>query len=233
MPTASSETASRFPLPLRSSMCCEETSLSGGLEFRLECWPDSGKGVMSGDHMLRPRPVARSCICRLEARRRWRSSRGRPQPHLMHFRSMCCSHILCHTTSSSARLLHRWLTWAALHSEVVSRKHRILKDTSGGSAVRKSMRIRSRIDAEMKESWGKQHWVRMPRSMRLRCLDGAAEKSDQTWEMPCWSAWDSVSISWCDQSASWGPSRCSRTLCSCSMDGSSACRLHLRSGRWR
>ena len=64
---------------------------------------------------------ARISILRLQARKRLRSSRGNPQPHLSHLRSMCCSHILCQTTSSSASMRQVRDTWAALHSDVVSR----------------------------------------------------------------------------------------------------------------
>jgi hypothetical protein len=57
------------------------------------------------------------------------------------------------------------------------------KEISGGKAARKSILMRSRTVVEMRESWGKQHCVRIPWSMRFRCFEGAAEKSDQTCEM--------------------------------------------------
>jgi hypothetical protein len=145
----------------------------------------SGMGVKLGDHSFSPRPVARSCCCRFQSLNRFLSSNGNPQPHDGHFLSICCSHILCHTTSSSASILHFWLTCAALQSEFVSRKHRILKDISEGRAVRKSIRIRSRTAVERYDSWGKQHCVRMPWSIKFLCFAGAAENSDQTWDMPC------------------------------------------------
>ena len=112
----------------------------------------SGYGVMFGDHSLRPLPAARNCICLLEALSCFLSSIGKPHPHFVHFLSICCSHIRCHTTSSSASSRHLWLTWAALHSEVVSNEQRTLKASSVGSADKKSIRMSSRTLVDRYES---------------------------------------------------------------------------------
>ena len=108
----------------------------------------SGAGVIFGDHSFNPLPVARSWISLFFDRNSFLSNKGKPHPHFSHFLSICCSHILCHTTSSSASDLHLWLTCAALHKDAVSKEQRILKDSSVGKAVRKSMRIKSRTLAE-------------------------------------------------------------------------------------
>ena len=54
------------------------------------------------------------------ARRRFSSS-GRPHPHFSHFRSMCCSHMVRHSMSSSANARHDRDTCAARPSEKASR----------------------------------------------------------------------------------------------------------------
>lgn len=184
---------------------------------------------------------ARSSIMRREARRRFCSSSGSPHPHLSHLRSMCCSHILCQTTSSSARSRQLWDTCAARQRDAVSRYERILNEISGGRVDRKSMRIRSRTAAERYDSCGKQHCCRMPWSMSFRIGAGAAEKSVHTWLMACWSAWGSFSMPCAKTTSSCQQKNCPHgstqaatlAFCSSSMVGSFAWRRHLRSGRWR
>jgi hypothetical protein len=63
---------------------------------------------------------------------------GSPHPHFAHFLSMCCSHIRCQITSSSAIFFHELLTWAAWHSDLASKYCNIFIDTSGGHRVIKS-----------------------------------------------------------------------------------------------
>ena len=131
-------------------------------------------------------PLSRRNCCNLfSVRSLCLSSKGKPHPHFVHFLSICCSHILCQTASSSASSRHVRLTCAALHREVGSRKQRMRSPISCGSAARKSILRRSRTDQARKESCGKQHCASMPCSMSSRCFEGAAEKSDQTWLMPC------------------------------------------------
>ena len=134
-----------------------------------------------------PRPFALNSIFFFSMISRFLSNNGRPHPHLVHLRSICCAHIRCQTTSSSAMSRQRLETCAALQREVVSRKQRTRKPSSAGRAERKSILSSDRRLLEMEESCGKQHWLRMPCSMRSLCFPGAAENRLQTWVMACWS----------------------------------------------
>ena len=49
------------------------------------------------------------------------SSKGRPQPHFLHFLSMCCSQIFRQSTSSSAKACHLRETWEARAKDIASR----------------------------------------------------------------------------------------------------------------
>jgi len=110
---------------------------------------------------------------------RFLSKMGSPQPHLRHFCPMCCSHIPRQRMSSSARLRQCLLTWAALQSEVASRRVRILRDISRGRTTKGSMRMRWLSCSVRRESWEKQHMVRMPRRMSSLRGWGEEEKLDQ------------------------------------------------------
>src|SRR5690606_29070093 len=102
------------------------SSLSSDMRWRFAGRPSSSllssaSSCAGMARMLTGRDPLASCRCLVQSRSRFRSRRGNPQPHSVHFLSMCCLHMRCHTTSSSASALHRRLTCAALHRDDVSR----------------------------------------------------------------------------------------------------------------
>lgn len=107
------------------------------------------------------------------------SSKGRPQPHFLHFLSMCCSQIFRQSTSSSARACHRRETWEARAKDMASRWLRTFMAISEGRTTKGSTRMILRSSWVRKESWEKQHMVSTPRRMSSRLRWDAEEKLDQ------------------------------------------------------